>query len=104
MVFKRIMRLFFSMLLAPIINFSAVAGIPIVDQQSAHSIYFGGDILTMSGDQPEYVESLVVADGKIVFVGDKEPAMQYADSNTELVDLLGHTLLPGYCQLNPVVA
>ena len=90
MVFKLFMRCYFSILLAPIITVSAVAGTPIIHQQSAHSIYFGGDILTMTGDQPEYAESLVVTDGKIVFVGDKEPAMQYADSNTQLVEGDGH--------------
>ena len=96
MLFKLFMRFSFSILLAPIITVSAVAGTPIIQQQSAHSIYFGGDILTMAGDQPEYAESLVVTDGKIVFVGDKDPAMQYADTNTNLVDLSGHTLLPGF--------
>ncbi|MEH6591838.1 MAG: amidohydrolase [Halioglobus sp.] len=93
---KLSMRSLFPLLLAPIITVSAVAGTPIGHQQNAHSIYFGGDILSMAGDQPEYAESLVVADGKIVFVGDKERAMQYADSNTDLVDLLGKTLLPGF--------
>jgi predicted amidohydrolase YtcJ len=96
MPFKPFMRFLSSMLLTQIITVSAVAGTPIIHQQSAHSIYFGGDILTMVGDQPEYVESLVVADGKIIFVGDKEPAMQYARGDTVLVDLLGKTLLPGF--------
>lgn len=96
MLFKLSMQLFFSTLLASLITVAAVAGTPMSNQQGANSIYFGGDILTMAGDQPEYAESLVVADGKIVFVGDKEPAMQYANSTTELIDLSGHTLLPGF--------
>ena len=96
MILKLFTRFSFSMLLASIVTVPAIAATPTSDQQSANSIYFGGDILTMAGDQPEYAESLVVADGKIIFVGDKEPAMQYADSDTELVDLLGHTLLPGF--------
>ena len=96
MVLKLFTRSSFSILLASIVTVSAIAATPTSNQQGTNSIYFGGDILTMAGDQPEYAQSLVVADGKIIFVGDKEPAMQYADSDTELVDLLGHTLLPGF--------
>ena len=76
MVFKVLMLFSFSILLTPILTISALAGTPIVHPPNANSIYFGGDILTMAGDQPEYIQSLVVADGKIVFVGDKESAMQ----------------------------
>lgn len=96
MTFKLSVRFLLSMLLAPIVALSAVAGAPVANQQSADAIYFGGDILTMAGDQPEYAESLVVANGKILFVGPKESAMQYADNNTDLLDLSGRTLLPGF--------
>ncbi len=32
-------------------------------------IYHGGDILTMEGEAPQYVESLVTQNGKIAFTG-----------------------------------
>jgi hypothetical protein len=35
----------------------------------ADTIYTGGDILTMAGAEPQYVESLAVKDGRILFVG-----------------------------------
>ena len=41
---------------------------------AADSIYFGGGSLTMEGETPQYVEALVVKDGKIVFVGSKAEA------------------------------
>lgn len=96
MFFRQMMRLTLPVLLASIINASAVAGISSGDQSSASAVYFGGDILTIAGDQPEYAEALVVTDGYIAFVGDKKSAMQYAGSSTDLVDLQGHTLLPGF--------
>ena len=62
----------------------------------ADAIYFDGDILTMAGKDPSYAEALAVADGKIVFVGAKEDALKLKGDATRLVDLHGHTLLPGF--------
>ena len=67
-----------------------------LDQPKANSIFFGGDILTMVGEQPKYAEALVVRGEEIAFVGDKESSLRYADENTELIDLQGQTLLPGF--------
>ncbi|WP_395685404.1 amidohydrolase [Aestuariivirga sp.] len=62
----------------------------------ADSIYFGGDILTMAGKDPSYVEALVVDDGEIIFAGTKLDAMGLRGPDTRLIDLQGHTLLPGF--------
>jgi hypothetical protein len=35
-------------------------------------VYFNGDILTMQGDRPQYVEALVVENDKIIFAGNKD--------------------------------
>lgn len=59
-------------------------------------VYFGGDIITMEGDSAQYAEAVVVRDGKILFVGSKEQALQSASDNPELIDLKGQTLLPGF--------
>jgi len=59
------------------------------------TLYFGGDILTMEGDKPQYAEAIVQVDGKIVFVGSKKEASdKYKDAAQ--VDLKGKTLLPGF--------
>ena len=60
------------------------------------SIYYGGDILTMAGDQPAYVEALAVHAGKIVFAGARQTAIVHQGENTKLVDLKGKTLMPGF--------
>ncbi len=59
------------------------------------SIYHNGDILTMKGESPSYAEALVVQDGKIVFAGPKEKALEtYPNANPH--DLNGRTLMPGF--------
>ncbi|QWD82111.1 amidohydrolase [Polynucleobacter sp. MWH-S4W17] len=63
---------------------------------TAPTVYFNGDILTMEGDTPKYVEALVVKDNKIAFTGDMREALTQAGSNAALQDLKGHTLLPGF--------
>jgi len=59
-------------------------------------VYMGGDILTMVGSEPQYVEALVVRDGKIVTVGTRAEAMAQAGPTPQTVDLAGKTLLPGF--------
>lgn len=63
---------------------------------AADSIYYGGDILTMAGDTPQYVEAIAVAGEKIVYAGGKEGAMDYKFGKTKLVDMHGKTMLPGF--------
>ena len=60
------------------------------------TMYYGGDIITMEGDSAQYAEAIVVQDGKILFVGSKDDAMQAAGKNHVMVDLKGQTLLPGF--------
>ncbi|MFO6425157.1 amidohydrolase [Motilimonas sp. KMU-193] len=63
---------------------------------AADTIYFGGDILTMAGERPEYAQAIATLGEKIIFVGSKEEAMQHKFGKTQLVDLQGKTLLPGF--------
>lgn len=60
------------------------------------TVYYGGDILTMEGDTPSYVEALVVRDGAIEFAGASDEAMQVAGAGHRMVDLDGKTMLPGF--------
>lgn len=59
-------------------------------------VYFNGDILTMQGNTPQYVEAVVVQNDKIAFVGDKSQALTLAGHNPTLYDLKGATLMPGF--------
>jgi predicted amidohydrolase YtcJ len=62
----------------------------------ADVIYFGGDILTMEGESPTYVEALAVKEGKILLLGSKSDVEKTRDDSTRMVDLEGKTLLPGF--------
>ena len=64
--------------------------------ETADLLYSGGDILTMRGATPEYVESLVVAAGKIVFAGPLAEARELVGPDTKRIDLTGKTILPGF--------
>ena len=60
------------------------------------TMYYGGDIITMEGDNATYAESIVVKDGKIIFVGGKDEAMKAAGDGHNMIDLQGKTMLPGF--------
>jgi predicted amidohydrolase YtcJ len=64
-------------------------------KENTATVYFGGDIITMAGDMPEYAEALVINNGKIVFVGASDEAMEVAGKGHQMIDLKGKTLLPG---------
>ena len=60
------------------------------------TIYFGGNILTMSDSTDKTVESILIKNGKIVSTGSKEDVFKQGKSDTTLVDLKGKTLMPGF--------
>jgi len=67
-----------------------------LEAESPTTVYFGGDIITMEGDSPEYVEALVEKDGKILFVGSSAEAIKEAGQGHQMVNLGGKTLVPGF--------
>lgn len=60
------------------------------------TLYHGGDIITMAGDTPNYVEAVVQREGQIIFTGTKADALAKYDGKADLVDLKGKTMLPGF--------
>ncbi len=66
-----------------------------VGTESQQAVYYGGDIITMDGDHPVYVEAVVQSDGKIVYVGTKTGALEKYQTAKQ-VDLKGRTMLPGF--------
>jgi len=65
-------------------------------EASKPTIYFGGDILTMRGLQPEYVEGLAIKDGKILVAGPMAECKRAAGADAKSIDLGGKTLVPGF--------
>ncbi len=58
-------------------------------------LYFGGDIITMDGDQPDYAEAVVEKDGKIVFVGARAEAEKNYPG-ARMIDIKGNVMLPAF--------
>ena len=68
---------------------------PASAQQTADSIWSGGPILTMN-DKAMRAEAVAVANGKILAVGKRSDVMKLKGPQTQLVDLKGQTLVPGF--------
>ncbi len=66
------------------------------ENQAQQTLYYGGDILTMDGDSPKYVEAVIERDGKIIYAGDKAKAVNNFAGKTVEVDLKGKTMMPSF--------
>lgn len=60
------------------------------------TVYSGGAILTMAGDEPDYVEAVTVCDGRIVSASTLAEAEARAGAAARHVDLAGRVMLPGF--------
>ncbi|MFO8129593.1 MAG: amidohydrolase [Bacteroidales bacterium] len=58
-------------------------------------IFTNGNVFTGLRDRPEW-STLVVSGGEIVFIGNRERAMEYNIAGTRIIDLKGKTLMPGF--------
>jgi len=63
----------------------------------ADTIFFNGPIVTVNGGQPE-VEALAVRDGRIQRIGAMEDVLLCKGPDTQLFDLEGRALLPGFVE------
>ncbi|NCX51442.1 MAG: hypothetical protein EBW80_07275 [Burkholderiaceae bacterium] len=65
---------------------------------NADTIFYGGPIVTVNQKNDE-VQALAVQGGKIVAVGNKDSVMKdWQSKTTQLVDLKGQTLMPGFVE------
>jgi hypothetical protein len=63
--------------------------------EAADRIWSGGTILTMN-DAAMRAEAVAEQDGRIVAVGEEDDVMAFKGPNTEMIDLEGRTMLPGF--------
>lgn len=68
---------------------------PVAARDMADSIWSGGPILTMN-DKAMRAEAVAVSAGKILAVGKRSQVMKLKGPNTQLVDLQGQALVPGF--------
>ena len=59
-------------------------------------IISGGPIITIAGDEPSQVESVLIRDGRIAATGLLADVKKVAKGKAQSVDLNGRTMLPGF--------
>jgi predicted amidohydrolase YtcJ len=72
-----------------------MAAISATAAQPADRIWSGGTVLTMN-DKAMRAQAVAESGGKIVAVGSKAQVMKLKGPNTQMIDLQGRTLLPGF--------
>ena len=63
----------------------------------ADTLYINAGIYTANPEVPQ-AEALYVVGGKIAFVGSEVEALTQVNDKTDLVDLTGHTVIPGFIE------
>lgn len=63
--------------------------------QSNRKAFINGKIFTVNEKQP-YAESVIVEDNKILFAGANKEAEKFITTSTEIIDLNGKLMLPGF--------
>ena len=62
---------------------------------AADRILVNADFYTVNETQP-WVEAIAITDGRIVYAGDDDGARKFEGENTEIIDLDGRFVLPGF--------
>lgn len=94
--FQVIVSLLLALTMAACSDNSTTPPTKLANDLGVQTLYFGGDILTMNGDKPSYVEAVIERNGKIIYTGSKVGAMNNFAGKTNEVNLQGKTMLPGF--------
>ena len=62
---------------------------------AADRVLLNGAVYTVNAEQ-SWAEAVAIKDGKIIYVGDNEGAGAYVSTESEIIDLAGQMLLPGF--------
>jgi len=68
-------------------------------ENNADKIFIGGDIITVDDKNPE-ARAIAVHNGKIQAIGSETEVLKYEGYNTEVIDLKGNTLMPGFIDIH----
>jgi predicted amidohydrolase YtcJ len=64
-------------------------------RMAADYIFINGPVITVDKDD-RIEEALATKGNRILFVGAKNEALEYADENSRIIDLKGRSLIPGF--------
>ncbi|MBD1581929.1 amidohydrolase [Pseudoalteromonas sp. S16_S37] len=65
------------------------------NQVPASKVFVNAQVYTVDSKQP-WAQAVAIQGNKIVFVGNDDKAKSYIDDNTQVIDLKGKMLLPGF--------
>jgi predicted amidohydrolase YtcJ len=65
------------------------------DQPTADRVFLNGAVYTVDADRT-WAEAVAVTEGRIIFVGNNQAAQAFVGDDTEVTDLGGQLLLPGF--------
>ncbi len=68
-------------------------------QNQADKIFLGGTIITVDDNNPQ-AQAIAVHNGKIQAIGGETEVSKFKGSQTEVIDLKGNTLLPGFIDIH----
>ena len=68
-------------------------------ENNADKIFIGGDIITVDDKNPE-AQAIAVHNGKIQAIGSETEVLKYEGYYTEVIDLKGNTLMPGFIDIH----
>lgn len=66
-------------------------------KEGADLVIHGGTIYTVNDALPR-VQAVAVTDGKVIYAGKEEDALQFATDKTSVIDLQGRTMTPGFVE------
>lgn len=64
-------------------------------KSAADRVFLNGAIYTVDADR-SWAEAIAIREGKIVYVGNDEEAARHIGAETEIIDLVGQMMLPGF--------
>ena len=82
-------------LIASIAVLVSSACTPAAHEEAADRVFLNGAIYTVD-DDGTWAQAVAIKDGRIIYVGDNEGAGEFISTNTEIIDLVGQMMLPGF--------
>lgn len=66
------------------------------NETPADMVFRGGTVITMLSEEDTDNSAVAVKDGEIIYVGDEDGIEAYISADTEVIELDGNTLMPGF--------
>ena len=92
MIFKRFLLSLVALIVVASLYISTLVSAPVAP---SHQVFIGGEVLTMDPDS-KIAEAVSVRDGVIDRVGSTGEILALVTEDTDVVDLSGRTLVPGF--------